>query len=125
MISIEVFLLCCPGKHRVTFANKPFYVLSVQLYQDDNPIPTQFSELLYKPDFVTLTFDKHYNGGKGENIGDRDFTFATLCPILAIGNSGELLISSHLSSASAHKAKLYQPLCSHYCTASKQVLPPS
>ena len=99
MISIEMVMLCCPGKHRVTFDNKSVKVLSVQLYQDDKPIPTQSCELCYKPDFVTLTFDKHYNGGKGEHIGDRHSTFATLYPILAVGNSGELLLSSDLSLA--------------------------
>ena len=61
MITIGFFFLCCQGEHTVTFDNEPFKMSNVQLYKDDNPLPTQSSELLHTVDFLTLTFDYQEN----------------------------------------------------------------
>ena len=59
MITIGLFFLCCPGEYTVTFDNKSFKLLSVQIYQDDKPISTQLSELLHAADFFTLIVETH------------------------------------------------------------------
>ena len=73
-------------------------------------MPIQPSKLLYTADFLTLTFDTQKNGVKGKRIGQGHSTSATLCPILAVAHQVTLL--------NLHKAKLHQPLCSYYHTAS-------
>ena len=110
MITIGLFFLCCPGEHTVTFDNEPFKLSNVQFYKDDNPLPTQSSELLHAADFLTLTFDTQKNGVKGERIGHGRSTSATLCPILAVAHR-----VAHLN---LHKAKSHQPLCSYSYTVS-------
>ena len=95
----------------MTFDNEPFKLSNVQFYQDNKPVPIQSSELLPAADFQRLTFNTQKNGVKGECIGHRRSTSATLCPILAVAHR-----VAHLN---LHKAKPDQPLCSYYHTASK------
>jgi hypothetical protein len=95
----------------VTPDNKPFKLSNVQFYQDNKPVSIQSSKLLPVADFLTLTFDTQKNGVKGECIGHRCSTSATLCPILEVAHR-----VVHLN---LHKVKLDQSLCSYYHTASK------
>jgi hypothetical protein len=111
MITIGFFFLCCPGEHTVTFDNEPFKLSNVQFHQDNKPVPTQSSELLYTVDFLTLTFDTQKNRVKGKCTGYGCSTSTTLCPLLSVAHQ-----VVHLN---LHKAKPDQPLCSYYHTVSK------
>ena len=109
MITIGFFFLWSLGEHTVTFNNKPFMLSNVPFYHGNKPEPIQ-SKLMHTADILTLTFNTQKNGVKGKNIGHRRSTSATLCPILAVAHRVVRL--------NLHKAKLHQPLCSYYHTAS-------
>ena len=71
--------LCLSGEHIVTFDIMSFKLSKVQLYQDNNPVSTQPSELLHVEDFLTLTFDTK-NGANNKHIGHGCSTPMTLFP---------------------------------------------
>ena len=62
MIIIGYSVLYWPGKNSMSFENKPFKLLNLQIYQNNILFLTQPCELLYASDFLTLAFDTYKNG---------------------------------------------------------------
>ena len=114
MITIGFFMLCHSAEHTVMFGKKPFKLLNIQFYNDDNPVPICLSKMLHTAVILTLTFDMQKICVKSNCIGHRYSTSATLCPILAVAHW-----VAHLN---LHKAMPNQPLCSYYHTARSSYL---
>ena len=111
MITIGFFFLWHSREHTVTIDNKPFKLSNVQFYQDNKPVLTQTSKLLYTANLFLPYLWHTENSVNGECIGHGHFTSATLCPIQEVAHW-----VAHLN---FHKAKPHQPLYSYYHTASK------